>query len=87
MTLRFLHLHLSELAAEHVIASDKLEVQKNIGMTLRCCIRMNLRREPSLRTARNEAGSNLNLLFNQLKDDKDCFAALAMTAPGSTAKG
>ena len=56
-------------------------------MTLSSCIRMNLRREPSLLTARNEAGSNLNLLFNQLKDDKDCFAALAMTAPGSTSKG
>ena len=69
------------------IASDKLEVQKNIGMTLHCRICMNLRREPSLRVQR----SNLNLLFNQIKDDKDCFplrsSRFAMTAPGSTAKG
>ena len=57
------------LRREPSIASEKLEVQKNIDMTLRCCIRMNLRREPSLRAQR----SNLNLLFNQLKDDKDCF--------------
>ena len=33
---------------QHVNASDKLVEQKNIGMTLRCCIRMNLRREPSI---------------------------------------
>ena len=36
------------LRREPSIASEKLEVQKNIGMTLRCCIRMNLRREPSI---------------------------------------
>ena len=39
-------LHNSE--NEHIstsLLSDNLEVQKNIGMTLHCCIRMNLRRE------------------------------------------
>lgn len=40
-TLRSLYLNLSELTAEHVIASDKLGGPKNTGMTLCCCIRVN----------------------------------------------